>query len=322
MAPGCFFWKGKMAIDKSTYERISAHAGMFHNSTNIGVIEGSDGLYVIDTACSNDDGKCIVESLEDIFPHKKIKAVINTHSHADHCGGNAYIVKTQNAQIWAPRNESKIMEFPRSLGVMYWGGIPFSDINNPVFVVPEALEVTKTFSDTSVDVGTATISFVPLPGHFFDQSGIFVYDKEDGLTTAYLGDGFFGMSLLKKFWIPFMYEPEKFRSSVLKIESSGADYFVPGHGELYTKDNITAAAEMNTMVTLETEFLILRLLEEKPMTQEELLKAVTDYAGITMRPVQFVLIGTTLRSYLSSLLNRGKVSFEMCENRMLWRTVR
>ena len=57
------------------------------------------------------------------------------------------------------------------------------------------------------------------------------------------------------------------------------------------------------------------------MTFEVLLKKVFDAYGLVLNPVQYVLIGSTLRSYLSALYTHGKVKFEFCENEMVWKTV-
>ena len=62
----------------------------------------------------------------------------------------------------------------------------------------------------------------------------------------------------------------------------------------------------------------LRLLAVRD-SKEELLKEVADYAGIRMKLGQVILIGCTLRAYLSCMYNRGLVVFEVTDNRLLWK---
>lgn len=50
------------------------------------------------------------------------------------------------------------------------------------------------------------------------------------------------------------------------------------------------------------------------------MKAVADYADLTLAMGQYVLIGCTLRSYLSGMYNDGKLTFEITGNRMMWKT--
>ena len=77
---------------------------------------------------------------------------------------------------------------------------------------------------------------------------------------------------------------------------------------------------MNKLTTLETEQLVLKILKT-PHTAEEVLKEVADYASIPLAMGQYILIGCTLRSYISCLYNKDKLTFSIKENRMLWQTV-
>ena len=137
-------------------------------------------------------------------------------------------------------------------------------------------------------------------------------------NVFFLADGFFGKELLKKSWILFMTEPENFRKSVESIQEVKADYYVPGHGSLVLPEEFKPLSELNIMITLELEFIIRRILSRKPLDFETLLKKVADETEIKLSPLQFFLISTTLRSYLSSMESRGLVYFEVIDNRMLW----
>ena len=58
--------------------------------TNVGVITDSkkSEIYLIDTGRTEDQGLQMFEVLQKKFPEYKIKAIINTHAHADHTGAN------------------------------------------------------------------------------------------------------------------------------------------------------------------------------------------------------------------------------------------
>lgn len=115
-----------------------------------------------------------------------------------------------------------------------------------------------------------------------------------------------------------MTEPENFRKSVESIQEVKADYYVPGHGSLVLPEEFKPLSELNIMITLELEFIIRRILSRKPVDFETLLKKVADETEIKLSPLQFFLISTTLRSYLSSMESRGLVYYEVIDNRMLW----
>jgi len=59
----------------------------------------------------------------------------------------------------------------------------------------------------------------------------------------------------------------------------------------------------------------------EPHTAEEIQKAVFDHYGLTMNFNQYVLVGSTLRSYLAYLLDAGRVETLFEENRLLWKTI-
>ena len=115
-----------------------------------------------------------------------------------------------------------------------------------------------------------------------------------------------------------MQDEELFRQSVSKIESIECTWYVPSHGKACNYDRMLALAELNTIITYETENLILKILHDKPSTAEEILKQVADFAGFKMRLGQIMLIGTTIRSYLSSMERRGLLEFDVYNNMLLW----
>ncbi|MFW9997805.1 MAG: MBL fold metallo-hydrolase, partial [Candidatus Odinarchaeota archaeon] len=80
------------------------------NPVNIGVVRtGEESVILIDTGLDQNTAKKILKLLEG--NGLTVKAIINTHSHADHCGGNNYMQKA-GASIYAPEIESAIIQFP------------------------------------------------------------------------------------------------------------------------------------------------------------------------------------------------------------------
>ena len=311
-----------MPINAASFKKLSTHIGIFPSYTNIGVIEDGESLYVIDSGVNPQDGEDIVNSLRELFPSSSIKAILNTHSHSDHCGGNAIIQRLTGAKVYAPFNESRLMEFPESMFAMYWGARPFEDLRKIHYMQMEATFVDKHLrANDTLDFTSASVSCIPLPGHYFDQTGFLVTDKADGKKSFFLGDGLFGMSMIKKYWIPFMVDPNEFRKSVMRIDETQADFFIPSHGEVTEGDKIHALSEINIMITLETEILIIKTLQKASLTHEELLEAVAGFAGIDLKLGQYVLIGSTIKSYLSSLLDKKIVRYSIEDNRMLWSAV-
>ena len=58
-----------------------------------------------------------------------------------------------------------------------------------------------------------------------------------------------------------------------------------------------------------------------PMDSEELLKGIFDAYNLKMNFDQYVLIGRTIRSYLSWLKDNGKINAEFIDNKLIWSAV-
>lgn len=76
-----------------------------YDIANMTVIEGDNGIIIIDTLISAESAKCALELYYSHRPFKPIAAVIYTHSHADHFGGVKGIITDEIAakiEIIAP----------------------------------------------------------------------------------------------------------------------------------------------------------------------------------------------------------------------------
>ena len=68
---------------------------------NIGVVAGEDGQAIlIDSGLSDRSGRRILQALE--AEGLRPVAVLNTHCHGDHSGGNAYLVEKAGVRVYAP----------------------------------------------------------------------------------------------------------------------------------------------------------------------------------------------------------------------------
>ena len=59
----------------------------------------------------------------------------------------------------------------------------------------------------------------------------------------------------------------------------------------------------------------------EPLCFEELLQKLFTGYGLTMTFEQYVLVGSTVKSYLSWLKDTGKLAVQFTDNRMLWQRV-
>lgn len=290
--------------------------------TNIGIIEErlsdtKSNLYMIDSGCNTEDGKRIFTEITEYFSQKDItiKAIINTHSHADHCGANNYIQQKTNCEIWITENEQGSLINPFLQPIISWGGNPLPEINSSYYVAE------KTVPNKIINpnekftlLNGIKISFINLPGHYFEMVGILC--ENDNKKVLFASDGIFGRKNIGKYWIPFLYDVKEFKNSLDTISSLNADFCIPGHGE--PTSQIEETVELNKIAIISNEQCILEALKYKEQTQEDILKYVADKNEINLHIAQYMLIGCTIKAYLTFLYNEGKISYHIKENKMYW----
>lgn len=290
--------------------------------TNIGIIEEQlsdtkSNLYMIDSGCNTEDGKRIFTEITEYFSQKDItiKAIINTHSHADHCGANNYIQQKTNCEIWITENEQGSLINPFLQPIISWGGNPLPEINSSYYVAEKTVpnKIINTNEKLTLNNGIK-LSFINLPGHYFEMIGILC--ENDNKKILFASDGIFGRKNIGKYWIPFLYDVKEFKNSLDTISSLNADFCIPGHGE--PTSQIEETVELNKIAIISNEQCILEALKYKEQTQEDILKYVADKNEINLHIAQYMLIGCTIKAYLTFLYNEGKISYHIKENKMYW----
>ena len=269
---------------------------------------------------SASDAKVILEELKSLFPKEKggysIKAIISTHSHADHCGGNKYIIEKTKCDLLATKKESGSIQNPFLQAAVIWGGNPIPEITGPYYEAEPTMP-TKII-DAAVKItldNSSEISFFPLPGHYFEMTGV-LYENSKKEKVLFAGDAVFGREHILKYWIPFLYDVKEFKQTLDALLTVEADWFVPSHGNAITR--IDETVEMNKIAILSTEFCILHILRNQDLPFEEIVKQVADLNNITLKTAQFALISSTLRSYLTYLAKDNKISYYIKDNRLYW----
>tara|TARA_R110002073_G_scaffold35970_10_gene104887 strand:- start:2056 stop:3399 length:1344 start_codon:yes stop_codon:yes gene_type:complete len=99
----------------------NVHVAVGFSPANVSMIEGDDGLVIIDTGMSVEDGTRIMDEFRKLSD-KPVKAIIFTHAHGDHTGGAAAFLGDERPQIWAHEN------FGSEAGPWKAGGLTFQNV--------------------------------------------------------------------------------------------------------------------------------------------------------------------------------------------------
>ncbi len=276
------------------------------NATNIGVYKADEThVYLIDTGNDKDAGKKILRIIDD--QGWTVKGIITTHSNADHIGGNRLIQDRTGCDVLAFGIEKSFTEYPVLEPSFLYGGYPFKGIRNKFLLAKES--AVKPLENNLPE----GLEWFPLKGHFFDMIGIRTSDN-----VCFLADSLFSEETVTKYHLSFVYDVKEFLNTLDFLSSTDAALYIPSHCE--ATDDISALIELNRNKVNE----IIKKIHtacRNESTFEDVLKFVFDEYGLLMNANQHVLVGSTVRSYLSYLADADKLSYEFKDNRMVWKSV-
>lgn len=271
----------------------------------IGLVKLDDSrVCLIDSGSDKDAGRKVRQHLD--ANGWQLSAIYNTHSNADHIGGNKYLQGQTGCQIYAPGIECAFTRRPILEPSFLYGGYPCKDLRHKFLLAQE--------SDARLltpDVLPEGFALLPLPGHFFDMAGFRTPDE-----VVYLADCLSSKETLEKYQISFIYDVAAYLKTLEMVQALEARMFVPAHAEATT--DIAPLARYNIQKVQEIAQKILDLCRE-PLCFESLLQQLFAHYGLVMNFEQYVLVGSTVRSYLAWLKDEGRLQAEFDNNLLLWR---
>lgn len=276
------------------------------NATNIGIYKiDEENVYIIDSGNDKDAGKKILKIVNE--QGWNIKGIINTHSNADHIGGNKIIQDRTNCKIFTYGIEKNFIENPILEPSFLYGGYPFKDLKNKFLLAKESYVENI---DTNLPEG---LEYINLKGHFFDMIGIKTSDN-----IYFLADALFSRETIEKYHLFFIYDIKEYLNTLNILKTLNGNLYIPSHC-LATHD-ISNLIKLNENKIYEILNKITQICEAEK-TFEEILKEIFDFYNLTMNTNQYVLIGSTIKSYLSYLYDNEKVSYEFKNNKMIWKKI-
>ena len=287
--------------------QISEHDYYIQSPAKIGLVKLNDTeVCLIDSGNDKDAGRKVRKILDE---HEwTLKAVYNTHSNADHIGGNKYLQGQTGCKIYAPGIECDFTRHPILEPSLLYGGYPCKDLRHKFLLAQEsgAEYLTKETLPEGFEL-------IPLPGHFFDMAGFRTPDD-----TVYLADCLSSRETLEKYQIGFIYDVAAYLNTLEKVKTLKARLFVPAHAE--AAEDITELAQYNIDKVNEIADKIVSLCKE-PLGFEVILQRLFTEYGLVMNFEQYVLVGSTVRSYLAWLKDTGRLNAVFEKNLLLWEKI-
>lgn len=275
------------------------------NPTNIGIYKISDtDVYLIDTGNDKEAGRKILKMIAE--QGWNVVGVINTHSHADHIGGNKVIQDRTNCRIFSHGTEVALENRTILEPTILYGGCPLKELEENKFL--RAKESMVEEIEGNLPEG---LEIINLPGHYFDMIGVKTSDN-----VYFLGDSLISEETINKYHVFFLYDIQKYLDTLEILSNLNANTYIPSHTE--AKEDIHELIEMNYNKIEEICQVILDICE-KESTFEEILQKVFEKYELRMNINQYVLVGCTIKSYLSYLNRIQKLDYVFENNKMLWK---
>lgn len=284
--------------------QVSDRSYYIQSPAKIGLVKLNDKeVCLIDSGNDKDAGRKVRQILD--ANGWKLTAIFNTHSNADHIGGNKYLQGQTGCKIYAPGIDCDFTRHPILEPSFLYGGYPCKDLRHKFLLAQESNAEYLTN-----DVLPEGFDLIRLPGHFFDMAGFRTPDD-----VVYLADCLSSRETLDKYQIGFLYDVAAYLETLEMVKTLNARLFIPAHAE--ATENIEPLAQYNIDKVWEIAGKIIELCKE-PLCFEAILQRLFTCYSLTMNFEQYVLVGSSVRSYLAWLKDTGRLNVRFENNMLLW----
>lgn len=271
--------------------------------TNCGVykINDKNEVAVIDCGTEEDGPKIYKTIVDNGF---KVTHLIFTHCHADHCGGWQYFYKMSGCKMIASKVERGFFRDAKlDIGFLY-GGYPLDEYDGKLMHIEDNDEI---YALDQIPVGLQSFK---LPGHHYGMIGLKTSDD-----VYFVADTLGSINLVEKAHILLIYDVKGYLNSLDFVESLNGNVVVPAHSEVTT--NIKPVVEFNRDNCYNIINLLLDFLHEEHNCVE-CATYIFDHFDLKISYNKYMLILSTIRSYLSYLSNSKRIRNYFKNNRLLF----
>lgn len=266
-------------------------------------LDGDKGVYLIDSGNDKEAGRKVRQILDK--NGWTLRAILCTHSHADHIGGCNYLKTQTGCKVYAPGIERDFTRHTLLEPALLYGGFPPKALRHKFLMAQE--------SDAD-ELASAELpegfEIIPLPGHCFEMVGFRTPDD-----VVFLADCLSSRATLEKYRIGFIYDVQAYLDTLEKVKSLSGAFFVPAHAEAC--EDVSELAQYNIDTVNEIAGRIKSICTQ-PVNFEALLKRLFDEYALELSFEQYALVGSTVKSYLAWLMDKGQLKAKCESNLLLW----
>ena len=286
---------------------VGKHTYYIEYPSKIGVYKPDDSpnVYLIDTGNDGRIAKRVLRIIE--AQGWNLKGIFNTHCHADHVGGNAYLQNATDCDIYVPDVDCGAVNNPKLNPLMLYGAYPTKELTGKFYMAEKSN--TKPLSGADLPEG---LEWFTLYGHTMGMVG---YKTSDGVV--FVADSVSSAEVLKKYTVTYLIDVAGFLESLDWLDEMEGTLFIPSHCE--PTENIKELTAVNREYVQKIIGEIITFCREPKLT-DEVIKHFFDHNEIVFNMMQYALIGSTVKSYLSYLKSMGKITMVYIDNMLLWKS--
>lgn len=279
---------------------------------NIGVLANEAGqIVLVDTGLNDTAAKKALKAVREELGGDVV-AILTTHGHADHFGGNATVVKRTGAAVHAPAFDEAVLKYPLLQPALLYGGADPIDTMRGRFMLADASPVDVIVQPGPHEVAGIAVEAVPLQGHSPGQLGYLVGD------VFFCADVVLPASVLEKYRIPYLFSLTDHLQAMDYAATVSHRVAVPGHGAILEDGDLADLIAENQALAGRVLEAALEL-TATPQTASHVLQGLLQRFGAPVADApSFFLLQPTAFAFLTHLHRQGLVHHEVSDGASLW----
>ena len=328
---------------------IGERTGFQPGPVNVGVVRfHDDTVLLVDAGLDPDRGRKVLRDLE--AEGLRARALLLTHSHADHIGGAAFLRRRAQLLTAAAPLEAALVRHPQLEPFYLFGGAAPPRTLTGKFLQADPCEVDlepppgpwavpflpdppdrpgrpalAVLPDTTADAATdgrVSLEIVELHGHSPAQVGLVVIDSESHeAPVVFCGDAVFPVPVWDKHGFVYFADVVRSLAAIERLRSLRPHAVLAGHGAAFGEEEIAALLDANVRGLEESSAEVEAAIAQAGtgLTTEEILATVARVREATVEsPPEYYLARATVQAHLSRLESAGRVTMEVGQGRLSW----
>lgn len=293
--------------------QLSDGVWVLPGGVNIGVLAGEDGQFIlVDTGLNDTSAKKALKAVREELDGE-VRAVLTTHAHADHYGGNATVVKRTNATVFAPPFDEAFLRYPLLQPAMLFGGADPLDALRGNFLLADPSPVDRLMQVGTNSIAGLDVEAIPLYGHSPGQLGYVVGD------VFFCADVVLPQNVLDKYRIPYLFSLTDHLNALQRARSVPHRVAVAGHGPVLPAGDLAQLVDLYAERANHVLDATLELVATPTGAEAIMHGLLIGFGAIVVDAPSFYLLQPTVYAYLSHLQRQGLVEHEVRDGQSLWR---